>query len=154
VRLANTQRAHAAQNLLSALLYGGVFARHPQITVLLEEMRVNWVPPFLATLERQSSSSPSLGEWPWHVSGGDMLRRNVRLTPLPGFGDDDALDVLRQLPGMVVFSSDYPHREGNAAPLELYQPDLSNLDEASRSAFLGGSMEECYARTGDPLPAR
>jgi predicted TIM-barrel fold metal-dependent hydrolase len=154
VRLANTQRTHAAQNLLSALLYGGVFARHPDITVLLEEMRVNWVPPFLATLERQSMSSPALGEWPWEISGGDMLRRNVRITPLPGFGDADALDVLAQLPGMVVFSSDYPHHEGNAEPLALYRPGLDALDASLRASFLGDSMTECYARTGDPLAVR
>jgi predicted TIM-barrel fold metal-dependent hydrolase len=151
VRLANTQRTHAAQNLLSALLYGGVFARHPEVTVLLEEMRVNWVPPFLSMLERQSLSSVALGDWPWDVSGGDMLRRNVRITPLPGFGDDDALDVAAQLPGMVVFSSDYPHMEGNAAPLELYRPALDELDAEVRALFLGDSIEQCYARTGDPL---
>jgi hypothetical protein len=120
----------------------------------LEEMRVNWVPPFLSMLERQSLASPALGDWPWEVSGGDMLRRNVRITPLPGFGDDDALDVAAQLPGMVVFSSDYPHFEGNAAPLDLYQPELDALDDSVRSLFLGDSMEECFARTGDPLPAR
>lgn len=154
VRLANTQRAHAAQNLLSALLYGGVFARHPDVTVVLEEMRVNWVPPFLATLERQSSYSPALGDWPWEVSGGDMLRRCVRTTPLPGFGDDDALDVLAQLPGMVVFSSDYPHFEGNAEPIALYGTALDELDDELRASFLGGSMAECFARTGDPLPTR
>ncbi|HEX7094769.1 MAG TPA: amidohydrolase family protein, partial [Acidimicrobiales bacterium] len=154
VRLANSQRVHAAQNLLCALLYGGVFARHPELTVLLEEMRINWVPSFLSTLERQSQPSPALGDWPWEVSGGDMLRRNVRITPLPGFGDDDALDVLAALPGMVVFSSDYPHQEGNAEPIELYRPALDQLDDDLRSSFLGGSMEECYARTGDPLPAR
>jgi predicted TIM-barrel fold metal-dependent hydrolase len=152
-RLANTQRTHAAQNLLAALLYGGVFARHPALTVLLEEMRVNWVPPFLATLERQSLSSPALGDWPWDVSGGDMLRRNVRITPLPGFGDDDALAVAAQLPGMVVFSSDYPHLEGNAEPLALYDPGLGTLDDDVRRSFLGDSMEECFARMGHPLPA-
>jgi predicted TIM-barrel fold metal-dependent hydrolase len=154
VRLANTQRTHAAQNLLAGLLYGGVFARHPEVTVLLEEMRVNWVPPFLAMLERQSLPSPALGDWPWDVSGGDMLRRSVRITPLPGFGDDDALDVAAQLPGMVVFSSDYPHFEGNAAPLDIYRPAIDDLDDDVRSLFLGDSMEECFARTGDPLPAR
>ena len=79
MRLANTQRAHAAQNLLSALLYGGVFARHPTLTVLLEEMRVNWIPPFVDTLSRQSLPSPILGDWPYDVAGGDMLRRNVRV---------------------------------------------------------------------------
>jgi predicted TIM-barrel fold metal-dependent hydrolase len=153
VRLANTQRTHAAQNLLSGLLYGGVFARHPAVTVLLEEMRVNWVPPFLSMLEKQSLASPALGDWPWEMSGGDMLRRHVRITPLPGFGDVDALAVAAQLPGMVVFSSDYPHLEGNGEPLELYQPELDSLDEKLRSLFLGDSMAECFARTGDPLPS-
>jgi hypothetical protein len=118
---------------------------------LLEEMRVNWVPAFLSTLERQSLSSPALGEWPWEVSGGDMLRRNVRITPLPGFGDSDALTIAAQHPGMVVFSSDYPHLEGNAQPLELYQPGLDALDDQVRSLFLGDSMEQCFARMGDPL---
>ena len=94
VRLANTQRTHTAQNLIAGMLYGGVFTRHPQLTVMLEEMRVDWVPPFFATLERQALPSPALGEWPYDLSGGDMLRRNVRSTPLPGFGDSDALDVL------------------------------------------------------------
>ena len=61
------------------MLYGGVFARHPDLTVVLEEMRVNWVPPFFQTLERQSLPSFALGDWPWDVSGGDMLRRNVRV---------------------------------------------------------------------------
>ena len=152
VRLANTQRVHAAQNLLSALLYGGVFARHPTTTVLLEEMRVGWVPWFVQMLDRQSRSSAALGDWPWALSGGDMLRRNVRVTPLPGFGDTDGLDVLGQLPDMCVFSSDFPHQEGNAEPIELYRPGLDDLDEALRASFMGQNMVDCYARMADPLP--
>ena len=153
VRLANTQRTHAAQNLIAGMLYGGVFARHPELTVVLEEMRVNWVPPFFATLERQALPSPALGDWPYDVSGGDMLRRNVRSTPLPGFGDKDALDVLRALPNQLVWSSDYPHFEGNAEPIELYGPALDDLERGMRSWFMGGNIEQCFARTGDPLPA-
>ncbi|MEO5841224.1 MAG: amidohydrolase family protein [Acidimicrobiales bacterium] len=151
VRLANTQRVHAAQNLLSGLLYGGVFARHPDVTVMLEEMRVGWVPWFVEMLDRQSRSSAALGEWPWERSGGDMLRRNVRITPLPGFGDSDALDVLAQLPEMCVFSSDFPHQEGNADPVELYRPGLDDLDEELRVAFMGSTMHHCFARMGDAL---
>ena len=152
VRLANTQRAHAAQNLLVALLYGGVFARHPDLTVLFAELRTNWIPVFLATLQRQSLSSPALGDWPYDVSAGDMLRRSVRATPLPGFGDDDALDLAAEHPGMAVFSSDYPHHEGNADPINLYGPGLERLDPHARALFMGGSMLDCFARTGDPLP--
>jgi predicted TIM-barrel fold metal-dependent hydrolase len=154
VRLANTQRTFGAQNLIAGLLYGGVFARHPDLSVLVEEMRVGWFPSFVRTLERQALSSPILGDWPWETTGGDMLRRAVRITPLPGFGDDDGLEVLAALPEMVVFSSDYPHLEGNAAPIELYRPGLDALSADVRSAFLGDTMVESFARTGDPLPAR
>jgi predicted TIM-barrel fold metal-dependent hydrolase len=151
VRLANTQRAHAAQNLVSALLFGGVFARHPDLTVMLEEMRVGWVPWFVRMLDRQSRPSLALGDWPFALSGGDMLRRNVRITPLPGLGDDEALDVLAALPEMCVWSSDYPHLEGNADPIELYRPGLDDLDAGVRSAFMGGTVEQCFARMGSPL---
>jgi predicted TIM-barrel fold metal-dependent hydrolase len=154
VRLANTQRVHAAQNLIAGMLYGGVFARHPDLTVVLEEMRVNWVPPFFQTLERQALPSFALGDWPYDVSGGDMLRRNVRSTPLPGFGDTDALDVLTELPDQLVWSSDYPHFEGNAEPIALYGEALGDLDDELRAWFMGGNVETCFARTGDPLPAR
>jgi hypothetical protein len=82
-----------------------------------------------------------------------MLRRNVRSTPLPGFGDTDALDVLRALPDQLVWSSDYPHFEGNAEPIELYGSALDDLDTGTRSWFMGGNIEQCFARTGDPLPA-
>jgi predicted TIM-barrel fold metal-dependent hydrolase len=154
VRLANTQRTIGAQNLIAGMLYGGVFARHPDLSVLVEEMRVGWFPSFVQVLERQALSSPILGAWPWDTSGGDMLRRALRITPLPGFGDDDALDVLDALPDMVVFSSDYPHLEGNAAPIDLYRPGLDAQTDELRRSFLGDTMAESFARTGDPLPTR
>jgi len=150
-RLANTQRIHVAQNLLVSMLYGGVFHRHPDLTVVLEEMKIGWVPSFIDACTRQSAPSPALGDWPYEVSGGDMLRRNVKVTPLPGFGDVEALDVLARLPEMCLFSSDYPHQEGNADPINLYRPALDSLDADVRAAFLGGNAEDVFARTGDPL---
>jgi predicted TIM-barrel fold metal-dependent hydrolase len=151
VRLANTQRLHLAQNLIVALLYGGVFARHPKLTVMLEEMRVGWLPWFVKSCSRQSSSSPALGDWPWDVSGEEMLHRGLRVTPLPGSGDDDALDVVAQLPEMCSFSSDYPHQEGNAEPIVLYGDALDRLDPEVRDRFLSANIIDCFARMGDPL---
>jgi predicted TIM-barrel fold metal-dependent hydrolase len=80
-----------------------------------------------------------------------MLRRNVRVTPLPGFGDGDALEFLAEFPSVCVFSSDYPHQEGNADPIELYRPALDALDDELRASFLGENMAACFARTGDPI---
>lgn len=83
--------------------------------------------------------------------GAEMLRRNVRVTPLPGFGDVRALEYLAELPETLVFSSDYPHHEGNADPIALYGPGLDRLDDLLRRSFLGGNIEACFARTRDPL---
>lgn len=152
-RLANSQRITVAQNLISALLYGGVFAGHPRLTVMIEECRVGWLPFFVQLLERQSQSSFALGDWPWEESGGDMLRRALRFTPLIGFGDTDAIDVVRELPTMGVFSSDYPHQEGNADPINVYGSALDDLDEPLRASFMGANVEECYSRMGQPLAA-
>jgi hypothetical protein len=80
-----------------------------------------------------------------------MLKDQMRLTPLPGFGDDEALDVLATLPEMTEWSSDYPHQEGNSKPIEFYQPGLSALDTKLRNAFLGDTFEQNFARMGDPL---
>jgi predicted TIM-barrel fold metal-dependent hydrolase len=150
-RLANTKRIHVAQDLLVSLLYGGVFHRHPTLTVVLEEMKVGWLPSFITACTRQSLPSPGLGDWPFDVSGGDMLRRNVKFTPLPGFGDEEALDVVAELPEMALFSSDYPHQEGNADPINLYGDRLDALDASLRERFLGGNATDAFARLGDPL---
>jgi predicted TIM-barrel fold metal-dependent hydrolase len=151
VRLANTQRVHATQNIIASLLCGGSFERVPALTVLISEIRVGWLPWFVGMLEMQSRPSPALGEWPWDTPGGDMLRRNVRITPLPGLGDLDALEVVAALPEMCVFSSDYPHGEGNAKPVELYGDGLDRLGEPLRGRFMGRNLEDCFARMGDPL---
>jgi predicted TIM-barrel fold metal-dependent hydrolase len=151
VRLANTQRVHAAQNLLAGTFFGGVFARHPKLTVVLEEMGIGWLPWFVRNLARQSQPSIALGDWPYETSGEAMLHRNVRITPLPGFGDEDALDVLAELPDMVVFSSDYPHQEGNAEPIALYGERLAAIDDETRGRFMGANASEWFERMGSPL---
>jgi predicted TIM-barrel fold metal-dependent hydrolase len=75
----------------------------------------------------------------------------VKFTPLPGFGDVDAIDVVAHLPEMALFSSDYPHFEGNADPINLYGPALDDLGPDLRARFLGGNATEVFARTGNPL---
>jgi predicted TIM-barrel fold metal-dependent hydrolase len=53
---------------------------------------------------------------------------------------------------MLVFSSDYPHGEGNRDPKSLLAPTLEKLSAEQRQQFLGGNIADCYARMGDPLP--
>jgi predicted TIM-barrel fold metal-dependent hydrolase len=150
-RLANTRRVHITENLLASMLFGGAFARHPNLTTIVEEMHVGWLPYFLGALGGLSLPSPALGDWPWDASGAAMLHRGVRITPLPGLGDIDAIDIVARVPDMCLFSSDYPHMEGNADPIALYGSALDDLDADVRDAFLGGNAAACFERMGDPL---
>jgi predicted TIM-barrel fold metal-dependent hydrolase len=151
LRLASSRRAAVAQDLLFSMLYGGVFHRYPTLTVMLEEMGVGWLPSFVDHAERLSRSGPAMGEWPLELSGGEMIRRNVRFTPLPGYAEADAIGVVGALPDMALFSSDYPHGEGNADPINAYGDALGRLDDETRARFLGGNAVDAFSRMGDPL---
>jgi len=82
-----------------------------------------------------------------------MLRRNVKVTPLPGLEDVEALDVLARVPEMYLISSVHPHFEGNPDPINLYGSALSEFDDDVRDRLLGANAAEAFARTGDQLPS-
>jgi predicted TIM-barrel fold metal-dependent hydrolase len=147
-RFANSLRHQAAEMMLGAMVYGGVFGRHPNLTIITEELSIGWLPFFV---ERCTALDPA-GPWPFDLKPVEMVRRNVRATPLVGLGDANVLTgAFRQLPEMLVFSSDYPHGEGNADPIALYEPELSALEPELRARFLGENIADCFARMGDPL---
>ena len=75
-----------------------------------------WLPFFITRCDKLGVAGP----WPFEQPG-EMVRRNVRATPLLGLGDPNVAEgLLQQFPETFVFSSDYPHGEGNADPLKLY----------------------------------
>jgi predicted TIM-barrel fold metal-dependent hydrolase len=153
LRMANCQPNQGAELFLNALLYGGVFERHPKLTVLVAELWTGWLPNFIRKAEVLTAKGGPWGEWPFPLGGGDYLRRNVRITPLPGLGDWNALELVETYPEIMVFSSDYPHTEGNADPINLYQPGLDRLAPRVRESFLGENLADCFDRTGDPVLA-
>ena len=91
-----------------------------------------------------------MGSFDLPLSPNAYVRRNVRATPLPGLGDD-GMTAISEVPEMLVFSSDFPHNEGNPDPVQVYGDALADLDSQLRSNFLGETMVEVFARTGDPI---
>ncbi|MGA2306519.1 MAG: amidohydrolase family protein [Acidimicrobiales bacterium] len=140
----------ASQRALTTMVFGGVFTRHPELTVVLEELQVGWLPSLVERLDALTEPFyvRALNEWVSELGAGDILRRNVRATPLALMGDN-ALDLIRRLPEMIVFSTDFPHVEGNDV---IFEPGLNSLADEVRSAFLGDNIAECFVRMGDPLP--
>jgi len=94
-------------------------SKHPLVTVLVEELGVDWAIPWLRNVERAETTAvlSTLGD---NVDRGRSLihiaRSQVAWVPLPR---DPIEEILASRePPMLVFGSDYPHGEGwGADPL-------------------------------------
>ena len=150
-RMATSLSYQAAPILLNAMVFGGVFERHPDLTLLVSEFGIDWLPFTVRNMDgRAAPGAPLLGDYDLPLAPSEYVRRNVRVSPLPSPAQLP-LAVLEGLPEVAVFSSDYPHIEANPAPTAHYAGALAGLDPARREAFLGGTIAESFARMGDPL---
>jgi predicted TIM-barrel fold metal-dependent hydrolase len=148
-RFANAMRHQAAEMMLASMVYGGVFGRHPALTVVIEELGIGWMPYFVERCDLLGFAGP----WKYDRTPGEMVRQQVRCAPLPGLGDPNPItDQLAAIAEMLVFSSDYPHGEGNRDPQTLLAPTMQKMTDEQQRQFLGANIAECYARMGDPLP--
>ena len=152
IRLVSIMQPHqSAQVLLTMLVFGGVFERHPNLTVVFAELGIDWFGPAVAWMDGMADSPLVVGQYELPLRPSEYVRRNVRITPLPA-PHQVPNALLEQLPECVVFSSDYPHFEGSGDPVGHYATALAGVDEARRNGFLAGNILESYARAGDPLP--
>jgi predicted TIM-barrel fold metal-dependent hydrolase len=144
------------QLLVGALVYDGVLERHPNLTVVVEEVGIDWLPHLLTAMDlsigRTSPDQRDDQVRPSHLVIGDSytlplapvdyVRRQIRVTPLPA--THPLQGVIEQVPPEVLcFSSDYPHVEGSASAVELCQRQLASakVSPEVRDAFFGGVGE-------------
>jgi predicted TIM-barrel fold metal-dependent hydrolase len=143
--------------LLYSMVYGGVFERHPKLTVIVAEVGVGWLPYLYWDIDHVLSDHAKLllGEWTLPLKPSEYLVRNVRGTPLTGAmngGDRELVQIMNLLPeDMVVFSSDFPHFEGLSSPSTYYKAKLAAVPTSRLNRFYGGSIADVYSRMGDPI---
>ena len=134
-----------------------MFERHPNLTVVVEEVGIDWLPHLLTAIDlsigrtgRRPARRPSTGRAT--SSSGDSyhlplapveyVRRQVRVTPLPA--THPIQGVIEHVPTEVLcFSSDYPHVEGAASAVDLCERQLAsaNVGDDVRASFFGGVGE-------------
>jgi len=109
------------EDQLLSLVTNGIFAKFPDLRVVLIESGVTWLPGFLwRAIKTWRAVRP---EAPWvNESPADIIRRQVRLTaqPLDAPADPAVLDrIIDQIGSdkMLLFATDYPHWQfdGDAA---------------------------------------
>ncbi len=141
------------RKLLSAMVFDGVFERHPALRVVLAETGMSWVPSYLREIDFKTTrvgmdGLPQDNFYRLPLRPSEYIQRHVRIASLIGFIESglDHLpltDVYDQLPNndLIVFSSDYPHVEGRANAVKVYENYLP-ADPAIRERFFGASMED------------
>ena len=137
---------------LAAMIFGGVFERHPGLRVVSVEHEASWVPHFLSRIdETYTQRTPRDG---WRRFGDASLpsehfRRNVVVS----FIDDRVAIALRHEIGVecLVWGSDYPHAE-STFPRSRQTVDalMAGVDDAERSAMTASTTAALYGF--DPVP--
>jgi uncharacterized protein len=137
------------QLLLGALVFDGVLERHPNLTIIVEEVGISWLPHLLTVLDRAVGRLP-LAEltdsefrpdyagsaYTMPLAPSEYLKRQVRVTPL--VATEALRPTLDHAPEMLCFSSDYPHVEGTSSAISICERQLDGVDATVRAGFYGG----------------
>jgi len=106
-------QAGAFQTQFTSLITEGVLAKFPDLTVVLMESGVTWLPGYLWLLTKFRKGLRS--EVPWVADPpATLVREHVRLTLQPFDGPSDPGIITRFMEHMgsdelLLFSTDYPH---------------------------------------------
>jgi predicted TIM-barrel fold metal-dependent hydrolase len=127
----------AVQNYLTAMIYGGVFDRHPALRVGVIELGAMWVGPFVDFLEDRLQQSRRLRE-ALKRKPSEIFASQIRVTPF--FWEKTARQIERYgMPEIYAFSTDFPHPEGGTDPIGRMGADISQLGSDAVEAFFVGN---------------
>ncbi len=146
------QPTQQALVFLNAMVFGGVFERHPTLTVLFAEHGIDWIIQATARMDQLAAPGVSpllLDDHKLPLSPGEYVSRNVRVTPLP-VGHESPIPALEALPTVPVMSSDYPHFEGFGDPMGHYAKELAPCSDERPGVVPGREPRRLLRPHGRP----
>ena len=129
---------NSAELFLSAMIFDGVFERHPGLRAISMEHGATWVPSWLHTLDFAARALKRLK--PDMKRPSDIVRERIKFAPFAGEPIGWIIDQIG--PEMLVYASDYPHPEGTSDPIRKFEAAMTDCDEATSHAFYYGNMAE------------
>ena len=134
-----------AQRVFPALLWAGVFERHPALRGAVVELGAGWVPSFLRRLDWSSDiwrkSEPDLQKLDRKPS--EQLTAQMAFTPF--VYEDVGQLITESNDELYLFSSDYPHHEGGRNPLGRFERSLDGHTAESLNRFYADNFGRVFA---------
>ncbi|MDQ1694935.1 MAG: hypothetical protein QOJ03_288 [Frankiaceae bacterium] len=131
------------------LMLGRVFDRHPDLRLVLTEVRADWLPSTLKLLDERFES----GATPLAMRPSEYFTRNCFITP----SSIHLCEVeMRHEIGVdkMLFGTDYPHPEGTwPHTREWIRHAFNGVPEDELRAILGENAIRCYNLDRDKLAA-
>ncbi len=133
-----------AQNFVQTMVLGGVFVRHPDLSLGVIEIGAYWVGQMIRTMNLWFNVLKSMG-----VPGktlpeppSEYLKRHVRFSVFPwedlaGYVENDGME------DVICFASDYPHLEGGH---DMIAQMYNRLEHCSPDV-----IEKFFTRNAAPL---
>ena len=123
---------------MSALIFDGVFERHPDLRLISMEHAATWLPSWLHQLDFTAHMFKRRREFPEAPSV--TAKRHIKVSPFP---DEPVGWIIENVgPDMLCFASDYPHPEGTGDPIGKFERNMSGCDQATMDKFYFGNMLE------------
>lgn len=121
-----------SQNFLQVMAVGGVFERHPDLTLAVAEVGCHWIGPMLQNLDMwhennkgfATEKSIKLPQKPSYY-----VRRCVRSSPFDFEPVAKYIEAYREygIEDILCFASDYPHVEGGKDPVSKLYGNIEHL---------------------------
>ena len=128
----------SAELFLSAMIFDGVFERHPQLKGISMEHGAFWLPSWLKALDYTASLFKRKREFTELPS--EVAKKHIKVSPFAG--EPLGWIIENVGPNMLVYASDYPHPEGTSDPIGKFEATMTNCDQETMDAFYHGNMEE------------
>jgi predicted TIM-barrel fold metal-dependent hydrolase len=136
---------NSAQMFLGAMIFDGVFDRHPGLRGISMEHAAFWLPSWLQSIDYTTAlfkRKRQFAELPI-----DTARSRLKVSPFAG--EPVGWIIENVGPDMLVFASDYPHPEGTSDPIGKFEATMTQCDELTMDKFYYRNMEELM---GTALP--
>jgi predicted TIM-barrel fold metal-dependent hydrolase len=128
----------SAELFLSAMIFDGVFERHPELKGISMEHGAFWLPSWLKALDYTASLFKRKRDFKELPS--ETARRHIKVSPFAG--EPVGWIIENVGPEMLVYASDYPHPEGTSDPIRKFEATMTDCDEETMNAFYHGNMED------------
>jgi predicted TIM-barrel fold metal-dependent hydrolase len=124
--------------MVAALIFHGLFERHPDVRIALSEQGTVWLPYTLRKMDHAFMMGRRGTFDAIKARPSETFRRHFLVAPYPEENVERPMEVVGET--CLTFGSDFPHGEGLADPAEYANTMLSGLTEEQRQKLMRDNL--------------